>query len=109
MCVEIYSHFIFFTHLHVKEMGVPVLDLDISMDESNTVVSAYTLYRHLQQYCSLSSIYQITGLKKHILSAKWNLMQRGNGCTLYEILDRDISMGEISGREQFCCKCLYIV
>ena len=22
------------------------------MDESNTVVSAYTLYRHLQQYCS---------------------------------------------------------
>ena len=23
-----------------------------SMDESNTVVSAYTMYRHLQQYCS---------------------------------------------------------
>ena len=23
------------------------------MAESNTVVSAYTLYRHLQQYCSL--------------------------------------------------------
>ena len=22
------------------------------MDESNTVVSAYTLYRHLQQYCT---------------------------------------------------------
>ena len=24
---------------------------DISMGENNTVVSAYTLYRHLQQYC----------------------------------------------------------
>ena len=29
----------------------------ISMGESNTVVSAYTMYRHLQQYCSLPSIY----------------------------------------------------
>ena len=28
----------------------------ISMGESNTVVSAYTLYRHLQQYCSHPSI-----------------------------------------------------
>ena len=28
--------------------------LNISMGESNTVVSAYTLYRHLQQYCSQS-------------------------------------------------------
>ena len=27
------------------------------MGESNTVVSAYTLYRHLQQYCSHLSIY----------------------------------------------------
>ena len=26
------------------------------MDESNTVVSAYTMYRHLQQYCSHPSI-----------------------------------------------------
>ena len=26
------------------------------MDESNTAVSAYTLYRHLQQYCSHPSI-----------------------------------------------------
>ena len=26
--------------------------LDITMGESNTVVTAYTLYRHLQQYCS---------------------------------------------------------
>ena len=31
--------------------------LFISMGESNTVVNAYTLYRHLQQYCSHSSIY----------------------------------------------------
>ena len=30
---------------------------NISMGESNTVVSAYTLYRHLQQYCSRPSIY----------------------------------------------------
>ena len=29
---------------------------NISMGESNTVVSAYTLYRHLQQYCSHLSI-----------------------------------------------------
>ena len=28
-----------------------------SMGESNTLVSAYTLYRHLQQYCSHPSIY----------------------------------------------------
>ena len=26
------------------------------MGESNTVVSAYTMYRHLQQYCSHPSI-----------------------------------------------------
>ena len=32
--------------------------LDKSMGESNTVVSADTLYRHLQQYCSHLSIYQ---------------------------------------------------
>ena len=30
---------------------------NISMGESNTVVSAYTLYRHLQQSCSRPSIY----------------------------------------------------
>ena len=29
----------------------------MSMGESNTVVSAYTMYRHLQQYCSHASIY----------------------------------------------------
>ena len=29
------------------------------MDESNTVVSAYTLHRHLQQYCSHPVIYVI--------------------------------------------------
>ena len=28
----------------------------ISMDEGNIIVSAYTLYRHLQQYCSHPSI-----------------------------------------------------
>ena len=27
------------------------------MEESNTVVSAYALYRHLQQYCSHPSNY----------------------------------------------------
>ena len=32
--------------------------LNTSMDESNTVVSAYTMYRHLQQYCSHPSIYR---------------------------------------------------
>ena len=29
---------------------------DISIGESNIVVSAYTMYRHLQQYCSYLSI-----------------------------------------------------
>ena len=29
----------------------------ISMGESNTIVSAYTMYRHLQYYCSHPSIY----------------------------------------------------
>ena len=29
------------------------------MGESNTVVSAYTMYRHLQQYCSHPSIYAL--------------------------------------------------
>ena len=29
----------------------------ISMGESNTVVSAYTVYRHLQQYCSHPAIW----------------------------------------------------
>ena len=32
--------------------------IPISKGESNTVVSAYTLYRHLQQYCSHPSICQ---------------------------------------------------
>ena len=31
--------------------------MSISMGEGNTVVSAYTTYRHLQQYCSHPSIY----------------------------------------------------
>ena len=53
----------------------------ISMGESNTVVSAYSTYRHLQQYCSHPSIYCMylkgplhpypvgchTGRNKHIL------------------------------------------
>ena len=30
------------------------------MGESNTFVSTYTLYRHLQQYCSHPSIYILT-------------------------------------------------
>ena len=30
--------------------------LNILIGESNTVVSAYTMYRHLQQYCSHPSI-----------------------------------------------------
>jgi hypothetical protein len=34
------------------------MEIYISMRDSNTVVSAYTLYRHLQQYCSHSSIYK---------------------------------------------------
>ena len=33
------------------------LKKNILLNESNTVVSAYTLYRHLQQYCSHPSNY----------------------------------------------------
>ena len=40
----------------VKLPRVTLILLYISMGESNTVVSAYTLYRHLQQYCSHKSI-----------------------------------------------------
>ena len=36
----------------------------ISMGESNTVVNAYTLYRHLQQYCSHPSICSTTVFSK---------------------------------------------
>ena len=38
-----------------------------SMGESNTVESAYTLYRHLQQYCSHPSI-NIFFFFSHLLS-----------------------------------------
>ena len=39
--------------LNLKEHTTPKLSLlfDKSMGESNTIVSAYTMYRHLQQYC----------------------------------------------------------
>ena len=39
------------------------------MDESNTVLSAYTMYRHLQQYCSHPSICEKVpiGLEKKCL------------------------------------------
>ena len=37
-----------------------IMDRDaISMGESNSVVSAYTMYRHLQQYCSHRSISEL--------------------------------------------------
>ena len=35
-------------------------DAYVWMGESNTVVSAYTMYRHLQQYCSHPSIHTLT-------------------------------------------------
>ena len=37
----------------------------ISMGESNTVVSAYTLYRHLQQYCFHPSTYKKFAILMH--------------------------------------------
>ena len=36
------------------------------MGESNTVVSAYTMYRHLQQYCSHPSIYRPCFVKSRV-------------------------------------------
>ena len=40
------------------------------MGESNTIVSAYTLYRHLQQYCSHPSICCLCLYCKHVLCIK---------------------------------------
>ena len=40
------------------------MNVNILMGENNTVVSAYTLYRHLQQYCSHLSIHVITVIVK---------------------------------------------
>ena len=37
------------------------------MGQSNTVVSAYTMYRHLQQYCSHQSIHLAVGQKSIVL------------------------------------------
>ena len=44
MLLQLYDHFAYIDH--------------ILMGESNTVVSACTLYRHLQQYCSRQSNYE---------------------------------------------------
>ena len=38
------------------------------MGESNTVVSAYTMYRHLQQYCSCKCLYIVQALTTVLLS-----------------------------------------
>ena len=40
-----------------RQNGYYSLLIHISLGESNTVVSAYTMYRHLQQYCSHPSIW----------------------------------------------------
>ena len=39
------------------EPGISFLSLYMSMGENNTVVSACTMYGHLQQYCSHPSIF----------------------------------------------------
>ena len=48
------------------------------MGESNTVVSAYTFYRHLQQYCSRPSIYLFKSVQL--------LMFCKRGLIVYELL-----------------------
>ena len=40
----------------VTKVEIPTRKIVISMDKSNTVVSAYRLYKHLKQYCSHPSI-----------------------------------------------------
>ena len=47
-----------------KKVLIKRIPLYISMGESNTVVSAYTMYRHVQQYCSHPSIciYRLTDI-----------------------------------------------
>ena len=47
------------------------------MGESNTVVSAYTLYRHLQQYCSLPLKYLSVDLRSATCSVCSDLDQHG--------------------------------
>ena len=47
------------------------------MGECNTVVSAYTLYRHLQQYCSHPSIYVELTFEGHYtvcINTKWKII-----------------------------------
>ena len=40
------------TLITFRDRPLSTLPVDVSMGESNTVVSAYSMYRHLQQYCS---------------------------------------------------------
>ena len=47
------------------------------MDESNTVVSAYTTYKHLQQYCSHPSICEMYLIGQNVsLVAQETLFKR---------------------------------
>ena len=48
------------THFTRNETPISEQAKNVSMVESNTVVSAYTMYRHLQQYCSQPSVCPLT-------------------------------------------------
>ena len=49
-----------------------------SMDESNTVVNVYTLYRHLQQYCSVTNRYVFLRVNPYF-SKKVKVICEGKG------------------------------
>ena len=71
------------------------------MDKSNTVVSAYTLYRHLQLYCSrpsplsepICSQDHYSGLASHVIRLNINLSYYIGTDYTYLLLEL-ISMGE---------------
>ena len=58
------------------------------MDESNTVVSAYTMYRHLQQYCSHPSV---SFNSSDLLALEWQ--SEGHALVKRNYMDHIIPIG----------------
>ena len=77
--VSPFAHVFFIICLIAVELEAPKIGMSckeliatyISMGESNTILSAYTLYRHLQWYCSHRSICNesraIISLYQHVI------------------------------------------
>ena len=65
-CLFCQSVMFFYTKLWMCTLPI----VSLSMGESSTIVSAYTMYRHLQQYCSLPSILVV--LTFHVFTEQQN-------------------------------------